>query len=207
MLSTIPSTETTYKSINLFSKQLNWDKIKGLYKIFACDKFDLFLILPKRLIFAPATLHALFILLSKFNLFLRVNPGNFTDLDNSIVLLFFDNWLMDCVFTENHELKHFPGLVIIWLPLNYFHALLRSDSRFSITSFTDLAQLHMVLLSSKLQIPVFLTNHNMSFKKILKNYGLTIESCGTSRRIFNHELKWKQVWLFVFNLRDSLVID
>ena len=102
---------------------------------------------------------------------------------------------------------NFPGLAIIWLPLNHFHAIFRSDSRFSITSFTDLAQLHMVLLSSKLQIPVFLTNHNMSFKKILKNYGLTIESCGTSRRIFNHELKWKQVWLFVFDLRDSLVID
>ena len=106
MLSTIPSTETTYKSINLFSKQLNWDKIKGLYKIFACDKFDLFLIVPKPLIFAPTTLHVLFIWILKFNLLLMVNPTNFTDLDDSIVLLFFFyNWYIDCIFTENHELK------------------------------------------------------------------------------------------------------
>ena len=101
---------------------------------------------------------------------------------------------------------NFLGLAIIWLPLNDFHAIFRSDSRFSVTSFTDLTKLHMVS-SSKLQMSVFLTKHNMSLTNVLENIGPRIESCGTSRRIFNHELKWKQVWLFVFDLRDSLVKD
>ena len=63
---------------------------------------------------------------------------------------------------------NFPGLAIISLPLIHFHAIFRSDSRFSITSFTDLAQLHMVLLSSKLQISVFLTNQICHLRKFCK---------------------------------------
>ena len=37
-------------------------------------------------------------------------------------------------------------------------------------SIIDLTQLYMVLSSAKLQMPLFSTNHNMAFKKILKNY-------------------------------------
>ena len=117
-----------------------------------------------------------------------VNRSGFTDFDDLIVLLSIAIDLL-IVFLLRIMNWNFPGLAIIWLSLNHFNAIFRSDWRFSITSFTDLAQLYMVLSSAKLQISVFSTNHNISFKKILKSNGPRIEPCGTPRRIFNHELK------------------
>ena len=47
----------------------------------------------------------------------------------------------------------------------------------------------MVLSSAKLQMLDFSMNHNISFKKILKNNGPRIDPYGTPRKIFSHELK------------------
>ena len=133
--------------------------------------------LLKPLIFPLATLHILFTWIPKLN-----------DLDDSIVLLSITIDLL-IVFLLRIMNWNFPRLAIIWLFLNHFNAIFRSDWRFSITSFTDLAQLYTVLSSAKLKISIFSPNHNMPFKKILKSNGPRIEPCGTPRRIFNHDLK------------------
>ena len=76
-------------------KRLKWDKIKELYKNFACDEFDLFLILSQPLIFALATLYILSIWIRKFNLLSMANPSGLTNLNNSIVLSFIAiDWLI-----------------------------------------------------------------------------------------------------------------
>ena len=172
--------------------------------MFACDKLNLFLILPKPLIFALATLHILFIRIPKFNLLSMVNPSNFTDFGDSIVLLFIENDLL-IVFLLRIMDWNFPGLAIICLSSNHFNAIFRSDWRFSITTLTNLAQLYMVLSSAKLEISVFLTNYNMSFKKILKSNGPRIDTFGTLRRIFNHKLKVESSLTLNVRLEGSLV--
>ena len=93
------------------------------------------------------------------------------------------DWLIDWLSAFLLRIMNwsFPGLAIIWLFSNQFNAIFKSDWRFSITFFTDLAQLYMVLLSAKLQMSVFSINRNMSFKKILKNNGPRTDPCGTPK--------------------------
>ena len=125
-------TESSFFGFDLFyfvvfyyrtSKQFNNSrhKIKELYKDFAYGKFNLFLTLSKPLIFAQATLHILFIWIPKFNLLSMVNPGSVNDFDDSIILLFITIDLL-IVFLLWIMNWNFPGLAIIWLPLNHFNA-------------------------------------------------------------------------------------
>ena len=169
---------------------MNWDKIKELYKIFAFNKFNLFVILPKPMIFSLALFAYIVYMNSKIQFVINGYPSSFNDFDNLTVLLFITINLL-IVFLLRIMNWNFPGLAIIWLSLNHFDVIFRSDWRLSITSFIDLAQLYMVLLSTKLHMSVFSTNQKMSFKKILKNNEPRIEPCGIPRRILNHELKVK----------------
>ena len=142
---------------------VNWDKIKDLYKIFTCDRFNLLLILPKPLIFALASLDMSFEFwywtcyqwLTQV-IWLTLMVQSFYCLLQLIDWLYYylESWIET------------SGLAIIWLSLNQFNATFRSDCRFSIPLCTDLAQLYIVLPSVKWQISVFPDNHKMSFRKI-----------------------------------------
>ena len=121
---------------------------------FAINLIYILLILPKPLIFALATLHILFIWIPKFSLLSMVTQISFTNFDDSILLLFITtDWLI--VFLFRIMNWNYPGLAILWVFLNQFHAIFRSAWRFFKTPFTDLAQLFMVLSSAKLQMSVF----------------------------------------------------
>ena len=119
----------------------------------------------------------------------RVIPSSSTLSDDLVVFQSKDMFFSTFLYFDRNISWNFDGLATISLSLSHCISLFVSISSLKEMVSSSFLQAYRVVLSAKLQIPVFLMKRSKSLIKTLKKIDCSIDPCGAPRIISNHSLK------------------